>query len=183
MGFFNGGEKVWIFKIQCFDEAIQESVFCIQNQVPTFPKMNRPNPHSLGNIIGIISPFSGQMWVLLSKTRELHQGPFSQGWQQWENLALHWETRHNLWDLGATFGHRDSWCWFSKSTFHFLLHQKAAETPLGGTIAYILKLQAVKPSHISNPAVKRRAEHSLRSSRRPLPMISKMVQVQKVQSK
>lgn len=39
--------------------------------------MNMPNPHSWGNVVGKISPFSGEMLLWLSKTTELNQGHFS----------------------------------------------------------------------------------------------------------
>ena len=86
------------------------------------------------------SPFSGGMWLWTGKTKEFHQSHFSQWRQELENLALHWETNtiHGAWE------HKASWNWSPKNKFHFLLHQKAAETPLGGTIAYILKFQIVK---------------------------------------
>lgn len=77
--------------------------------------------------------------------------------------------RHDPWSLGARFKHRTSWSWSPKSKFHFLLHQKVAETPLGGTIAYILKFQIIKQNHISNPAAERIAELSSRSSKRQHP--------------
>lgn len=54
---------------------------------------------------------------------------------------------------------------------------------MGGTIAYILKFQAVEWSHISNPAVGRIPQYSPRHPRRQLPTITKKVQLQKVQDK
>ena len=105
--------------------------------VPYFLKMRILNSQSQVNIVGIISPFSGEMWLSLGKTREFHEVIFSnddKNQRTWPPLR----DRHNPWGLGATFEHRAS-CNWSKSKIHFPLHQKAAETPLGGTIAYIFK--------------------------------------------
>lgn len=68
--------------------------------VAYFLKLKVPNSQSQGNIVGIISPFSGEMWLSLGKTREFHQGHFSQWWQESKNLGLHWETGtiHGAWE-------------------------------------------------------------------------------------
>lgn len=42
-----------------------------------------------------------------------------------------------------------------KSKFHFLLYQKAAKAPLGGTIAYILKFQNSQSKSYFKPSSKK----------------------------
>lgn len=97
IGFLNSGEKVWVFKIQCFYWYYTRHCFVFKTSSLLF-KNEDPNSQSQENIENF--PFSGEMWLSLDKTREFHQGHFSQQWQESKNLALHWETDiiHGAWE-------------------------------------------------------------------------------------